>query len=68
MNYFEHAEWMEKLNQRKPIKLSYEPLIQAGWYWGCPSCGNAVGINQYGRECTQEDPFCPSCGQKIDWS
>ena len=29
----------------------------------CPTCGEFVS-----RECDGDDIFCPSCGQKLDWS
>ncbi len=29
----------------------------------CPTCGESVS-----RECDGDDIFCPSCGQKLDWS
>lgn len=62
------VEALEKQIPKKPKKLSYEPLIRHGWEYECPQCGKAIGINSVGFDFTDEYPFCPSCGQKIDWS
>lgn len=61
-------EALEKQVEKKPKKLSYEPLIKHGWEYECPECSKAIGINSVGFDFTDKDPFCPSCGQKIDWS
>ena len=53
--------------EKKPVKLTYLGLIQGGWTYECPTCGNAVGENKFAKEYTQEDKYCPSCGQKLDW-
>ena len=58
---------LEKQIGKKPKKLSYEPLIKHGWEYECPECGKAIGLNSVGFHFTDEDPFCPSCGTKIDW-
>ena len=60
-------EALENQIAKKPKKLSYEPLIKHGWKYECPECGKAIGLNSVGFDFTDEDPFCPSCGQKIDW-
>ena len=52
---------------KKPKKLSYEPLIKHGWKYECPECTKAIGLNSVGFDYTDEDPFCPSCGQRIGW-
>lgn len=52
----------------KPNKCRYEPLIRSGWEYECPSCEKAVGINKFAFDYTDEDTYCPSCGQAIDWS
>ena len=62
---------IEALRKRAPMKvkeMKYEPLLKAGWHYECPSCGSAVGENDNAIEVTQEDDFCPSCGQKLDWN
>lgn len=59
---------LEKQVPKKSIKCQYEPLIKHGWEYECPSCSKAVGINSFSFDYTDEDPFCPSCGQAIDWS
>lgn len=60
-------EALEKQIPKKPKKLEYEPLIKAGWEFECPKCGSAVGENRYDIDLTQEDDYCPTCGQKLDW-
>lgn len=59
---------LEKQIPKKPKKLEYEPLIKAGWEFECPKCESAVGENRYDIDLTQEDDYCPTCGQKLDWS
>ena len=61
------SEALAKQKPMKPVPLKYEPLILHGWEYGCPTCEKAVGFNKYAVEYTDEDPFCPSCGQKLDW-
>ena len=51
----------------KPNKCRYEPLIRSGWEYECPSCEKAVGFNRFAFDYTDEDPYCPSCGQAIKW-
>ena len=58
---------LEKQVPEKPNKCSYEPLIRGGWEYECPSCEKAVGLNKFAFDYTDEDPYCPSCGQAIDW-
>jgi DNA-directed RNA polymerase subunit RPC12/RpoP len=59
--------FIDKQIPEKPNKCTYEPLIQHGWEYECPSCGKAIGFNRFAFDYTDEDPYCPSCGQKIDW-
>ena len=58
---------LDKQIAKNPIKLEYKLLLDAGWEYGCPTCNCAVGVNRFARECTQEDEWCPSCGQRIGW-
>lgn len=58
---------LEKNTPKKPILLTHLPLIQSGWKYGCPSCKLAVGVNSYSFDYTDEDEYCPSCGQKLNW-
>ena len=60
-------EAFRKQEPMKPVPLEYDPLRPHGWEYGCPACGNAVGFNKYAVEYTDNDPFCPSCGRKLDW-
>lgn len=59
---------LEKQIPKEPKVLAYKPLIEAGWEYECPSCGKAVGMNKNASDFTDEDDFCCSCGQKLDWS
>jgi len=52
---------------QNPITLKYQPLIDYGWEHSCPTCNCAAGINSHGYDFTQEDNYCPNCGQKLDW-
>lgn len=61
-------EVLEKQIPKKPKNLTWELLLEAGWVYGCPSCGCAVGKNKYHSAVTQEDEYCPTCGQKLEWS
>lgn len=58
---------LEKQVPKKPTKLEYELLLNAGWIYTCPSCGCACGENRYHPEVTQDDMFCTQCGQMLDW-
>ena len=58
---------LEKNTPKNPILLTYLPLIENGWKYGCPSCKLAVGGNSYCFDYTDEDEYCPSCGQKLNW-
>ena len=58
---------IKKQIPEKPIKCRYEPLTRMGWEYECPSCEKAVGFNKFAFDYTDEDPYCPSCGQAIDW-
>lgn len=58
---------LEKQIPMKPKKLTYKLLLDAGWIYGCPSCGCACGENRYHPEVTQDDMFCTQCGQMLDW-
>ncbi len=60
-------EAAKKQEPVKPVPIKYEPLIRHGWEYGCPACEKAVGFNKYAVEYTDNDPFCPSCGRKLDW-
>jgi len=68
-NHMEIAiQALEKQVPKKPNKLTYKFLIDIGWKWECPVCKGAVGENKNAIDYTQEDDYCPSCGQKLDWS
>jgi hypothetical protein len=60
--------FIDKQIPEKPNKCRYEPLIRSGWEYECPSCEKAIGINKFAFDYTDEDSYCPSCGQAIDWS
>ena len=58
---------LEKQIPKEPKKLTYQPLLHAGWKWECPCCGLAVGENKYHDEVTDKDKYCCSCGQALLW-
>lgn len=60
-------EALEKQVPKKPTKLEYKLLLEAGWIYKCPNCGCACGENKYHPEVTEDDMFCTQCGQKLDW-
>ena len=60
-------EALEKQIPKKPIKLTYKLLIDAGWIYACPNCKMACGENKYHLEATSDEMYCPSCGQAIDF-
>jgi rubrerythrin len=68
IEFKEFIEALEKQIPKKPKDVTYEPLKKHGWKYCCPVCNLAVGENNYDYENTQEDNFCPSCGQKLDWN
>lgn len=57
----------EKQVIKKPKKMEYKPLFDFGWRYACPSCGCAVGENEHDGEFTQQDEYCATCGQKLEW-
>lgn len=64
----ECREARERQIPKKPNKMEYKPLFDFGWWYACPSCDCAVGANEYDGEFTQQDDYCATCGQKLDWS
>lgn len=59
---------LQKQMPKEPKPLKYQPLLNASWGWECPACGLAVGENKNDIDITQEDAYCPSCGQALKWS
>lgn len=64
---FEEGIVTEKYTPTKPNETTYKVFIDNGWKYECPNCRCAVGVNNKAVEYTQEDTYCPSCGQKLDW-
>ena len=58
---------LEKQVPKKPTKLKSELLIRAGWTYKCPTCGSICGENKLHLEVTQNECYCPQCGQALDW-
>ena len=63
---------IEKQIPKKPIRLTYKPLTDFGWEYGCPACGCAVGENKrlsfaYNEYLEPHENHCPTCGQALDW-
>ena len=61
-------ELVDKATPKKPIKLTYKLSLDDGWNYECPRCECAVGINTKAIDYTQEEGFCQTCGQALDWS
>ena len=61
-------ELVDKATPKKPIKLDYKLLLDEGWRYECPICKCAIGINTNAFDYTQEEGYCPTCGQALDWS
>lgn len=61
-------ELVDKATPKKPNKLTYKLLLDDGWKYECPRCKCAIGINTNAFDYTQEESFCPTCSQAIDWS
>lgn len=62
---------LDIINKQIPMKpqiVKYRPLLDIGWKYECPACGYAVGENSNALDYTQEDEYCSSCGQKLDWN
>lgn len=53
---------MEKQTAKK-VSLRHVCKLDGFDAGDCPACGEAVS-----RECDGDDIFCPSCGQRLDWS
>lgn len=63
---------LEKQIPKPPKRLTHKPLIDAGWEYGCPNCGCAVGENKhlgfaYNEYLEPNENYCCSCGQALDW-
>lgn len=61
-------ELVDKATPKKPNKLTYKLLLDEGWKYECPTCKCAIGINDNASDYMNEDSFCPTCSQAIDWS
>lgn len=64
-------ELIEKLTPKKVIELSKR---DRGYKHICPSCEQFVGTialeryhNRYQPSHIEEDEYCCSCGQRLDW-
>jgi rubrerythrin len=52
---------------KKVLEVSKEEFKESGYKYCCPKCKMLVGtITKYGD--LEEDDYCPSCGQKLNWS
>ena len=60
---------LEKQIPKKPQKMTSTILIGAGWKYKCPNCELGIGENEHDLDLafTQNESYCPSCGQKLDW-
>ena len=60
-------ELIDKATPKKPNKLDYKLLLDEGWNYECPICKCAIGINTKAIDYTQEESYCPTCGQALLW-
>ena len=60
---------LEKQIPKKPQIMTSTILIGAGWKYKCPCCELGIGENEHDLDLafTQNESYCPSCGQKLDW-
>ena len=63
-------EIVQKTIPKKVVRLANKNY---GYSHKCPSCGQCVGTivkhkDNFLSDYIEEDEYCPSCGQKIDWS
>lgn len=57
----------EKQKPQKVLEVSKDEYETSGYKYCYPSCGMLVGtITSDG--CLDEDDYCCSCGQRLDWS
>ena len=59
--------YKDKDTPMKPYRLDYKLLTDVGWEFGCPNCKCAIGENKNAVDYTQENEFCPNCGQRLLW-
>lgn len=64
-NYIRHAV-ITKI-PRKPIFITYPPLIKLGWEYECPYCGKACGTNRLRPELVCHENYCSNCSQLLNW-
>lgn len=64
-------ELVDKVTPKKVIKL---PEKDRGYEHICPRCEQFVGTivfekhrDMYEHSCIEEDDYCCSCGQRLDW-
>jgi hypothetical protein len=71
------VECLKKQLPQPPVKATHKSIIHENrgdqphtWkgieleVWECPCCGNTVWS---GISIAKKSPYCPDCGQKIDW-
>lgn len=46
-------------------EIKYPDDPEYGELWSCPNC---LGFTVFAIEKAEEYPYCPHCGQKLDWS
>lgn len=60
-------ELVEKATPKKVNNATREDYMKTGYKHCCPTCGNLVGTILSDLT-IQEDDYCPTCGQALDWS
>ncbi|HZJ98775.1 MAG TPA: hypothetical protein VFC79_02145 [Tissierellaceae bacterium] len=70
-NWIEYTDEIKKILVRsvaiKPKSCEYEALKRMGWKYQCSICNYALGINDNIYDYSEEEEFCPGCGQKLEW-
>lgn len=60
-------ELVEKATPKKVELVSREEYMETGYKHSCFTCGNKVGTITKDLN-IEHDNYCPSCGQRLDWS
>lgn len=59
---------LERQLPKQVEKMTYQLLKNSGWEHQCPICKCAIGLNRNAIDYTQDDEYCPTCGQHLKWS
>ncbi|MCR0269756.1 hypothetical protein MKC46_17600 [[Clostridium] innocuum] len=59
-------ELIDKETPKKVREATKEDYEESGYQYCCPVCGKMVGTKVEGG--VEQDDYCCSCGQRLDWS